>query len=98
MEYTTTCNLELSERFDYVTIDLEKQFFCIDVVNLQSNTAVLKISINLEKDETMVEGNIIQYDTLYIDTLLQGLKCIAQTCIDHNLRNQEELFAFLEEN
>lgn len=46
----------------------------------------------------MVEGNIIQYDTLYIDTLLQGLKCIAQTCIDRNLRNQEELFAFLEEN
>ncbi|MCZ6942159.1 hypothetical protein EJ131_16790 [Bacillus mycoides] len=98
MEYTTTCNLELSERFDYVTIDLEKQFFCIDVVNLQSNTAVLKISINLEKDETMVEGNIIQYDTLYIDTLLQGLKCIAQTCINRNLRNQEELFAFLKEN
>ncbi|WP_377864188.1 hypothetical protein [Bacillus sp. R86525] len=98
MEYTTTCNLELAERFDYVTIDLEKQFFCIDVVNLQSNTAVLKISINLEKDETMVEGNIIQYDTLYIDTLLQGLKCIAQTCIDRNLRNQEELLAFLEEN
>ncbi|MED0888327.1 hypothetical protein P4T51_11590 [Bacillus mycoides] len=98
MEYTTTCNLELSERFDYVTIDLEKQFFCIDVVNLQSNTAVLKISINLEIDETMVEGNIIQYDTLYIDTLLQRLKCIAQTCIDRNLRNQEELFAFLEEN
>jgi hypothetical protein len=90
--------LELSERFDYVTIDLEKQFFCIDVVNLQSNTAVLKISINLKIDETMVEGNIIQYDTLYIDTLLQGLKCIAQTYIDRNLRNQEELFAFLEEN
>ena len=37
----------------------------------------------------MVEGNIIQYDTLYIDTLLQGLKCIAQTCIDRNLRNQK---------
>ena len=98
MEYTTTCNLELAERFDYVTIDLEKQFFYIEVINLQSNTAVLKISINLEKDETMVEGNIIQYDTLYIDTLLQGLKCIAQTCIDRNLRNQEELFAFSEEN
>ncbi|EJQ15633.1 hypothetical protein CN941_18270 [Bacillus cereus] len=98
MKYTTVGNLELAERFDYVTIDLDKQFFCIEVVNLQSNTAVLKISINLEKDETMVEGNIIQYDPLHINTLLQGLKCIAQTCIDRNLRNQEELFAFLEEN
>ncbi|WP_264448317.1 hypothetical protein [Bacillus cereus] len=98
MEYTTTCNLELAERFDYVTIDLEKQFFCIEVVNLQSNTAVLKISINLKKNETMIKGNIVQYDTLYIDALLQGLKCIAQTCIDRKLKNQEELFAFLEEN
>ncbi|PGM86810.1 protein Dhp61 [Bacillus cereus] len=98
MKYTTVGNLELVERFDYVTIDLDKQFFCIEVVNLQSNKAVLKISINLEKDETLVERNIIQYDTLHINALLQGLKCIAQTCIDCNLRNQEELFAFLEEN
>ncbi|HDR4734504.1 TPA: hypothetical protein QCR36_000018 [Bacillus cereus] len=98
MEYTTTCNLELTERFDYVTIDLEKQLFYIEVVNLQSNTAVLKISINLEKDETMVEGNIVPYDTFHIEALLQGLKCTAQTCIEHNLRNQRELFAFLEEN
>ena len=98
MDYTTTCKLELSERFDYVTIDLDKQFFYIEVVNLQSNKAVLKISINLEKGETMIEGNTIQYDTLHIEALLQGLKCIAQTCIDRNLSNQEELFAFLEEN
>ncbi|MBJ8050776.1 hypothetical protein JDS87_01815 [Bacillus cereus] len=98
MKYTTVGNLELVERFDYVTIDLDKQFFCIEVVTLQSNKAVLKISINLEKDETLVEGNIIQYDTLHINALLQGLKCIDQTCIDRNLRNQEELFAFLEEN
>ncbi|PFW59468.1 hypothetical protein COL13_01695 [Bacillus cereus] len=98
MEYTTTCKLELAERFDYVTIDLDKQFFYIEVVNLQSNIPVLKISINLEKDETMVEGNITQYDTLHIDVLLQGLKGVAQTCIDYHLKSQEELFAFLEEN
>ncbi|MDF9612439.1 hypothetical protein P5763_10240 [Bacillus cereus] len=98
MEYTTVGDLELVERFDYVTIDLDKQFFYIEVINLQSNKAVLKISINLEKDETMIEGNTIQYDTLHIEALLQGLKCVAQTCIDHNLSNQEELFAFLEEN
>lgn len=91
-------DLELVERFDYVTINLDKQFFYIEVVNLQSNTAGLKISINLEKDETIVEGNIMQYDTSHIDALLQGLKCVAQTCIDRNLSNQEELFAFLEEN
>ena len=54
--------------------------------------------MNLEKDETMIEGNTIQYDTLHIEALLQGLKCVAQTCIDRNLSNQEELFAFLEEN
>ncbi|PHD15493.1 protein Dhp61 [Bacillus wiedmannii] len=98
LEYTTVGNLELVERFDYVTIDLDKQFFYIEVVNLQSNKALLKISINLEKGETMIEGNTIQYDTLHIEALLQGLKCIAQTCIDCNLSNQEELFAFLEEN
>ncbi|WP_436864221.1 protein Dhp61 [Bacillus fungorum] len=86
------------ERFDYITIDLEQQFFCIEVVNVKSNTTVLKISINLQKDETMVEGNIIHYDTFHIDALLQGLKCVARTCINHNLRNQKELFAFLEEN
>ncbi|EEM87409.1 hypothetical protein bthur0012_45360 [Bacillus thuringiensis serovar pulsiensis BGSC 4CC1] len=98
LEYTTVGDLELVERFDYVTIDLDKQFFYIEVINLQSNKAVLKISINLEKDETMIEGNTIQYDTLHIEALLQGLKCVAQTCIDRNLSNQEELFAFLEEN
>ncbi|MGT8955977.1 protein Dhp61 [Bacillus cereus] len=98
MEYTTTYKLELSERFDYVTIDLDKQFFYIEVVNLQSNITVLKISINLQKDETMVEVNIIHYDTFHVDALLQGLKYVARTCIDHNLKNQKELFAFLEEN
>lgn len=98
MEYTTTCKLELSERCDYVTIDLDKQFFYIEVVNLQSNITVLKISINLQKDETMVEGNIIHYDTLHVDALLQELKYVARTCIDRNLKNQKELFAFLEEN
>ncbi len=91
-------NLELVERFDYVTIDLDKQFFCIEVVNLHSNTVILKISINLKTDETMVEGNIVQYDTLHRDALLQGLKETAQMCMTHNLRNQEELFAFLEKN
>lgn len=52
----------------------------------------------MQKDETMVEGNIIHYDTLHVDALLQGLKYVARTCIDHNLKNQKELFAFLEEN
>lgn len=98
MDYTTTYKLELSERFDCVTIDLDKQFFYIEVVNLQSNITVLKISINLQKDETMVEGNIIHYDTLHVDALLQELKYVARTCIDHNLKKQKELFAFLEEN
>lgn len=46
----------------------------------------------------MVEGNITQYDTLHIDTLLQGLKGVAQTYIDYHLKSQEELFAFSEEN
>ncbi|AAP11578.1 MULTISPECIES: hypothetical protein [Bacillus] len=60
MEYTTTYKLELSERFDYVTIDLDKQFFYIEVVNLQSNITVLKISINLQKDE-MVNAVVQKY-------------------------------------
>ncbi|ASI85781.1 hypothetical protein ACI5QN_04446 [Bacillus cereus] len=52
----------------------------------------------MQKDETMVEGNTIHYDTFHVDALLQGLKYVARTCIDHNLKNQKELFAFLEEN
>jgi hypothetical protein len=60
LEYTTTYKLELSERFDYVTIDLDKQFFYIEVVNLQSNITVLKISINLQKDE-MVNAVVQKY-------------------------------------
>ena len=64
MEYTTTYKLELSERFDYVTIDLDKQFFYIEVVNLQSNITVLKISINLQKDE-MVNAVVQKYYTEY---------------------------------
>lgn len=94
MDYTTTCKLELSERFDYVTIDLDKQFFYIEVVNLQSNITVLKISINLQKDETMVEGNIIHYDTLHVDALLQGLKYVARTCIDRNLKTKRNCSHF----
>ncbi|BCC61300.1 hypothetical protein BCJMU10_4608 [Bacillus cereus] len=94
MEYTTTYKLELSERFDYVTIDLDKQFFYIEVVNLQSNITVLKISINLQKDETMVEGNIIHYDTFHVDALLQGLKYVARTCINHNLKTKRNCLHF----
>lgn len=40
----------------------------------------------MQKDETMVEGNIIHYDTFHVDALLQGLKYVARTCIDHNLK------------
>ena len=45
----------------------------------------------------MVEGNIIHYDTFHVDALLQGLKYVARTCIDHNLKPKGTV-RILEEN
>lgn len=48
----------------------------------------------MQKDETMVEGNIIHYDTFHVDALLQGLKYVARTCIDHNLKIKRNCLHF----
>ena len=45
----------------------------------------------------MVEGNIIHYDTFHVDALLQGLKYVARTCINHNLKPKGTV-CILEEN
>jgi hypothetical protein len=50
------------------------------------------------KLELSEQFDYVHYDTFHVDALLQGLKYVARTCIDHNLKNQKELFAFLEEN
>ncbi|HDR7352011.1 hypothetical protein [Bacillus wiedmannii] len=57
------------ERFDYITIDLDK-------------------------DETIIAGNVKQYDPSRLEQFIQSFKRIAQTCLEHNLRSPEELFAF----
>lgn len=82
------------ERFDYITIDLDKKLFYIEVVQLETTITLLKIFINLEKDETIIAGNVKQYDPSRLEPLLQSFKHTAQTCIEHNLRSPEELFAF----
>lgn len=82
------------ERFDYITIDLDKKFFYIEVVQIETNITLLKISLNLEQDETMVEGKAKHYDPSRLEQLIQSFKCTAQTCLEHNLRSPEDLFAF----
>ncbi|USK99653.1 ATPase [Bacillus tropicus] len=41
------------ERFDYITIDLDKKFFYMEIVQIETNITLLKISLNLDKDETV---------------------------------------------
>ncbi|MDD7998816.1 hypothetical protein [Bacillus cereus] len=86
------------ERFDYITIDLDKKFFYMEIVQLETNITLLKISLNLDKDETIIAGNVKQYDPSRLESLIQSFKHTAQTCLEHNLRSPEELFAFWQGN
>ncbi|HDX9624572.1 TPA: hypothetical protein ROY26_003674 [Bacillus anthracis] len=86
------------ERFDYITIDLDKKFFYMEVVQLGTNITLLKISLNLDKDETIIVGNVKQYDPSRLEQFIQSFKHTAQTCLAHNLRSPEELFAFWKGN
>ncbi|PRT34922.1 protein Dhp61 [Bacillus wiedmannii] len=86
------------ERFDYITIDLDKKFFYVEVVQLETNITLLKISLNLDKDETIIAGTVKQYDPSRLEQLIQSFKRTAQTSLEHNLRSPEELFAFWKEN
>ncbi|PKJ57382.1 protein Dhp61 [Bacillus sp. SN10] len=86
------------ERFDYITIDLDKKFFYMEIVQLETNITLLKISLNLDKDETIIAGNVKQYDPSRLENLIQSFKHTAQTCLEHNLRSPEELFVFWKEN
>ncbi|MEF7556235.1 hypothetical protein [Bacillus thuringiensis] len=86
------------ERFDYITIDLDKKFFYMEIVQLETNITLLKISLNLDKDETIIVGNVKQYDPSRLESLIQSFKHTAQTCLAHNLRSPEELFTFWKGN
>ncbi|SMD95741.1 hypothetical protein BACERE00185_02007 [Bacillus mobilis] len=86
------------ERFDYITIDLDKKFFYIEVVQLETNITLLKVSLNLDKDETIIAGNVKQYDPSRLEHVIQNFALTAQTCLEHNLRSPEELFAFWKGN
>ncbi|HHB2170699.1 MULTISPECIES: hypothetical protein [Bacillus] len=86
------------ERFDYITIDLDKKFFYMEIVQLETNITLLKISLNLDKDETIIAGNVKQYDPSRLESLIQSFKHTAQTYLAHNLRSPEELFAFWKGN
>ena len=81
------------ERFDYITIDLDKSFY-MEVVQLETNITSLKISLNLDKDETIIAGNVKQYDPSRLEQFIQSFKHTAQTCLAHNLRSPEELLPF----
>ncbi|MBR9738395.1 hypothetical protein CWC47_08590 [Bacillus paranthracis] len=86
------------ERYDYIIIDLDKKFFYMEVVQLKTNITSLKISLNLDKDETIIAGNVKQYDPSRLEQFIQSFKHTAQTCLAHNLRSPEELFAFWKGN
>ncbi|MDM8360550.1 protein Dhp61 [Bacillus thuringiensis] len=83
------------ERYDYITIDLDKKFFYMEVVQIETNLTLLKVSLNLDKDETIITGN---YDPSRLEQLIQSFKRTAQTCLEHNLRSPEALFAFWKGN
>ena len=55
---------------------------------------MLKISLNLEKDETIIAGNVKQYDPSRLESLIQSFKHTAQICLEHHLRSPEELLHF----
>ncbi|MGI0535306.1 hypothetical protein KFD70_23770 [Bacillus pfraonensis] len=97
-DYTSYAVLEQVEKFDYITIDLENKFFYIEVIDIKTNKVLLSVSLDLKRDKTTVNGDIEKYHTLQIDDLLTGFKITAQMCIDNNLRNTEELWAFIENN
>lgn len=82
------------ERYDYIIIDLDKKFFYMEVVQLKTNITSLKISLNLDKDETIIAGNVKQYDPSRLEQFIQSFKHTAQTCLAHNLRSPEELLHF----
>ncbi|HDR6270888.1 hypothetical protein [Bacillus thuringiensis] len=86
------------ERYDYITIDLDKKFFYMEVVQIETNLTLLKISLNLKKDKTIVDGKAKHYDSSRLEQLIQSFKRTAQTCLEHNLRSPEELFAFWKGN
>lgn len=86
------------ERYGYIIIDLDKKFFYMEVVQLKTNITSLKISLNLDKDETIIAGNVKQYDPSRLEQFIQSFKHTAQTCLAHNLRSPEELFAFWKGN
>ncbi|EOO30401.1 hypothetical protein ICM_03952 [Bacillus cereus BAG1X2-3] len=86
------------ERYDYITIDLDKKFFYMEVVQIETNLTLLKVSLNLDKDETIITGNVKQYDPSRLEQLIQSFKRTAQTCLEHNLRSPEALFAFWKGN
>ncbi|WP_439874294.1 protein Dhp61 [Bacillus mycoides] len=86
------------EQFNYITIDLDKKFFYIEVVQIETNITLLKMSLNLEQDEAIIEGKAKYYDPSRLEQLIQSFKHTAQTCLEHNLRSPEELFAFWKEN
>ncbi|WP_410984120.1 hypothetical protein [Bacillus cereus] len=97
-DYTIYAVLEQVEKFDYITIDLENKFFYIEVIDTKTNKVLLGVSLDLKRDQTKVNGDIEKYHTLQIDDLLAAFKITAQLCIDYNLRNQDELWAFIKKN
>ncbi len=70
----------------------------MEVVQIETNLTLLKVSLNLDKDETIITGNVKQYDPSRLEQLIQSFKRTAQICLEHNLRSAEELFAFWKRN
>ncbi|MDC2864388.1 hypothetical protein [Bacillus sp. BP-3] len=41
-DFTSIARIDLVERFDFNTIDLENKYFCIKVVNINNNGCAIK--------------------------------------------------------
>ncbi|MEH7186081.1 protein Dhp61 [Bacillus toyonensis] len=97
-DYSSIARIDLVERFNFITIDLENKNFYIQVVDEKSNNVLLGLTMDLKKGTTKVAGNgsVKKYTDEEIEHLLIGLKITAQTCIDNNLYNAYELRKYLE--
>ncbi|MBK5491764.1 hypothetical protein [Bacillus sp. TH13] len=97
-EYTSISRIDLIERFDFITIDLENEIFVIQVVDVKNNNVLLRINIDLKNGTTKVAGNgrVRKYTTEEIEHLLIGLKITAHACIDNNLYNPYKLKKYIE--
>ncbi|CAM4069826.1 hypothetical protein BAMA_01550 [Bacillus manliponensis] len=94
-DFTSYASLDLVEHFDFVTIDLQRKFFVVHIVEVKTDKILLKVFINYDEDDVRIEGDTAHYETMDIACLIESLKVTAKLCIENDLCNDEELETFL---